>query len=88
MITVWSSSFLKHPYRNKYSVKKYVPLDLQLYEKETPTQMFSSEINKIFKDCFYVDYSEESLALEHPHQWGITSLGGYTDVVVRKCSSK
>ena len=41
---------------NKNKIKKLQALSLQLYYKETPTQVFSCEISGIFKSTYFEEH--------------------------------
>ena len=41
---------------------------LQLYQKETPTQIFSCEICEIFNNTYFEDYPETTVSVEEKFQ--------------------
>ena len=42
---------------------KWVPEGLQLFSKETPTQLFSCEYYQIFKDTFFIEHLRRFLLI-------------------------
>ena len=66
----------------QFKEKSYKIADLQLYEKETPTQVFSCEYCEFFKNSFY--YKTPPLAAFRETNWVIEIQGIH--IIINSCT--